>query len=171
MIYDSFEWLKTNKIQAQRMVHGIDPLRNNNIRSKEVDYNNFFCIKPNQKETPGQQPGDSFASLLQGQSVLIYSEEEQINDMSTNYETVTKKYLVVHSKSQFSSKRRLEFNQIESFVYGGFTSRFWLMKNYINLKKMKKNEHLPEQMLVWNMISIKLTSSNKFLDLIIPHHR
>jgi len=35
-------------------------------------------------------------------------------------------------------------SEIESFVYGGQTSRFWVLKNYINMQKASKKSHLAD---------------------------
>ncbi len=43
---------------------------------------------------------------------------------------------------------------IEGFIFGGFSSRFWVLKNFINLHHVDKRSHLPDNMLAWNMLSI-----------------
>ena len=57
-------------------------------------------------------------------------------------------------------------DEIDGFVFGGFTSRFWLMKNYIN--NLKPSEHNIPSMFCWNMISIQIKNKAKQLHLIIP---
>ena len=55
-------------------------------------------------------------------------------------------------------------DHIEGFIYGGFNSRFWLMKNYIN---MLAPEQITDSMLCWNMISIKIKGELKYCNLIL----
>lgn len=60
--------------------------------------------------------------------------------------------------------RDIPGNQVESFIFGGMSSRFWIMKNFIN---MEQNKDLAPNMLCWNMISIKLRDQERYIDLII----
>ena len=62
-------------------------------------------------------------------------------------------------------EKKINVRDIEDFIFGGLSSRFWILKNFINLQK---DTNLPYSMLCWNMISIKLRDSDKLIDLIIP---
>jgi len=66
---------------------------------------------------------------------------------------------------QGSKSRILWADEIESFIYGGVSSRFWVMQNFIN--NQPNTEDLPGNMLCWNMISLNYKSNEKLLDLII----
>jgi hypothetical protein len=55
-------------------------------------------------------------------------------------------------------------NDIQGFIFGGYGSRFWILKNYIN---SKSPQEIKPNMLSWNMISLKITKRDKFYDLII----
>jgi len=48
------------------------------------------------------------------------------------------------------------------------SSRFWVMKNFIN---MEKKRDLAPNMLCWNMISIKLRNEDRYIDLIIEDEK
>lgn len=62
-------------------------------------------------------------------------------------------------------EKKINVRDIEDFMFGGLSSRFWILKNFINLQK---DTNLPYSMLCWNMISIKLRNSERLIDLIIP---
>jgi len=64
--------------------------------------------------------------------------------------------------------KKLYPEDIETFMYGGFNSRFWLMKNYIN---MLKPEQLTDEMLCWKMISIHIKGELKQCNLILRNER
>ena len=69
--------------------------------------------------------------------------------------------------SKLPDKKVLGSN-IKGFIFGGFSSRFWILKNDINLAKEKD---IDDSMLCWNMISVELHNPSKCMDLIItcPH--
>jgi hypothetical protein len=52
---------------------------------------------------------------------------------------------------QNGKERKYAASDIENFVFGGFSSRFWLMQNYINLQTK-----MSSSMICWNMISLKV---------------
>ena len=37
VVYSPFDWLKQNKIQATKLIHGIDPLRDYNLLNTQAD--------------------------------------------------------------------------------------------------------------------------------------
>ncbi len=43
VVYEPFEWLKQNKIQATRLRHGVDPIRDNGLKPG-VKESNMFCF-------------------------------------------------------------------------------------------------------------------------------
>tara|TARA_B110000285_G_C15092086_1_gene599679 strand:- start:177 stop:572 length:396 start_codon:yes stop_codon:yes gene_type:complete len=51
-------------------------------------------------------------------------------------------------------------------MFGGVSSRFWVMKNFINLMPNTKAS-IPENCLCWNMITICLKQNEKQINLII----
>ena len=56
-------------------------------------------------------------------------------------------------KSQASCK----LNDIDSFVYGPFTSRFWLLRKYINMldtEKLSSDDNVPFH--AWNCITLSI---------------
>jgi hypothetical protein len=67
---------------------------------------------------------------------------------------------------KYSNGRVKRYNpqDIEGFVFGGFTSRFWLMKNYINTLPPSK---IRDNNLCWKMISIQIKGKEKQAHLII----
>jgi hypothetical protein len=52
---------------------------------------------------------------------------------------------------QNGKERKYAASDIENFVFGGFSSRFWLMQNFINLQSK-----MSSSMICWNMISLKV---------------
>lgn len=74
-------------------------------------------------------------------------------------------YCLIIDQGSSRKKKKLYSADIEHFVFGGFSSRFWLMQNYIN--HMPKHKDLPDSMLCWNMLSIHLKESGKTIDLIL----
>ena len=62
--------------------------------------------------------------------------------------------------------KKYSVDDIEGFIFGGFNSRFWLMKNYINMIKPDK---LTDEMLCWNMISIKIKGEQKQCNLVLKN--
>ena len=56
-------------------------------------------------------------------------------------------------------------HQIQGFTYGGFTSRFWVMKNYIN--NLESSEITLDSMICWKMISIQIKGFTKLVNLVI----
>ena len=55
------------------------------------------------------------------------------------------------------------FDEIESFVFGGFSSRFWALRKHINCLKDEQLDCLP--FLSWECISIKM--GHREVDLVI----
>ena len=49
-------------------------------------------------------------------------------------------------------KNEIEGSAIHGFTYGGLNTRFWMLKNAINLLPKEK---IVDQMLSWNMITIQ----------------
>ena len=60
-------------------------------------------------------------------------------------------------------------SDIESFIYGGFSSRFWILRKEINDSNTSK--FVDETKLCWNMISVKLKDNGLYLDLIIKNQK
>lgn len=81
-------------------------------------------------------------------------------DLAFNYE-----YLIVKPRQEqmfssinsWTSGASLDMTKYKSFIFGGFSSIFWLCKEYINEQDLKHGQDLPDDMLCWNMISIVLT--------------
>ena len=65
-----------------------------------------------------------------------------------------------------NNQKIIDVEDIEDFLFGGLSSRFWIMKNFINLQK---DVNLNPSMQSWNMISIKLKGSFRMIDLVIPN--
>lgn len=63
----------------------------------------------------------------------------------------------------------IQGSDIESFIFGGFSSRFWAMRKKINLSN--NNFVLDDNQLCWNFISIKLRSTGLFVDLVINNQK
>lgn len=70
----------------------------------------------------------------------------------------------------YASKTVIDAEEIEGFMFGGYDSRFWLLKKFINEMPLR-NGHLPPQMLCWNMISIKVSTSDRLYDLIVEDEK
>ena len=66
-------------------------------------------------------------------------------------EKVLRQYDIKKSSASFS------LNDVESFVYGPFTSRFWIMRKYINMldpNKLQQEEHVPFH--AWDCITLSI---------------
>ena len=67
----------------------------------------------------------------------------------------------------YKSKTIIDAAEIEAFIFGGYDSRFWLLKKFINEHPLGSDGHLPPHMLCWNFISIKVAHLDRFYDFIV----
>ena len=69
---------------------------------------------------------------------------------------------------QNGSEKKFRADELQGFIFGGFSSRFWLMQNFIN---MQEKNSLTTSMFCWNMISLSLKSKKEFINLIVPKEK
>ena len=61
------------------------------------------------------------------------------------------------------SKSSCRINKIKSFLFGGFSSRFWILRKHINSMQIEDLDDLP--FFSWQCISLEL--KNRCIDLVI----
>lgn len=81
---------------------------------------------------------------------------------SNNQNTQKRMFLCFKDDKKF---KNIDGKDIAGFTFGGVSSRFWVMKNFINL--LPANKNLPDSCLCWNMITIYLKQNEKQINLII----
>ena len=142
-------FFKKNKISAIRLKHGIDPIKQNGVRLSKFE--NAGCIMLNQDLNPDEK----FKELFQGKKLYISAGPKIKLD-----DGIVKSSIVFEQEG-----RKFEYlsSELSNFIFGGFSSRFWMLKSYISM--MPNENELPPSMLCWNMISLKLKT--KWVDLIV----
>ena len=143
--HNPYETLCVNKIQAIKLKYSIDPIKHNKVGVSPIE--SPGCIVTNKKP-------DVFYGLYQGKQVTLSAGPRDGIKMTLR---------IVHESS--GKMKELGPDQIDKFVYGGFCSRFWLMKHHANV--IEDQAKIPK---CWEMISIKYQHdfSEHQLDLIIP---
>ena len=64
------------------------------------------------------------------------------------------------------SSASCRLDQVEAMIYGGFNSRFWMMRKHINMTPINKLENLP--FYAWNCISLQFSNhQSRDVDLVI----
>lgn len=108
--------LTLSMIKCTKLKYSIDPQKYNGIKSeskiKSFMFPNFQQEKMTEKE--------KFEELFDGETVHI---TRALN--SGDHELA-----IIYRNGK---ERKYAASDIENFVFGGFSSRFWLMQNYINL--------------------------------------
>ena len=64
---------------------------------------------------------------------------------------------------EFRSKASCKLSEIRGFIYGGFSSRFWMLRKHINQLEHSGLENLP--FYAWQCITLQLDHRN--IDLVI----
>ena len=98
-----------------------------------------------------QSEEDEFHGLFEGETVYVTCGTKSIADLAIIYKN--------------GNEKKFKAEDINGFIFGGFSSRFWLMQNYIN---MQPKDSLRSSMLCWNMISISFKTKREFINLIVP---
>ena len=68
---------------------------------------------------------------------------------------------------EFKSKSSCKLSDIKGFIYGGFSSRFWMLRKHINYMDYQALDNLP--LYCWKCITLQL--EHRDLDLIIDDER
>jgi len=126
--------LTLNMIRCTKLKYSIDPQKYNGIKS-ESKIKSFMFPNFDQGKMTEQE---KFEELFDGETVHI---TRALN--SGDHELA-----IIY---QNGKERKYAASDIENFVFGGFSSRFWLMQNYINLQTK-----MSSSMICWNMISLKV---------------
>ena len=141
--YDPKEYLRKNYILGQKLNHSIDLIKDYNFDKESIKLNARDLLWPKKKET-------CIETLLIGSKVKISTTISNNLDIILNYSN--------------GRVKRYNAQDIEGFIFGGFSSRFWLLRTYINMIPTNK---LTDNMLCWKMISIQIKGKHKQCHLII----
>ena len=93
-------------------------------------------------------------NLFEGRKIKIYTEKNENLNLVFEYEG--------------GKKHTWGPDDIIGFIFGGYGSRFWVLKNYINNKNPSE---IKPNMYSWNMISLKINDRDKYYDLIIENEK
>ena len=144
--YNAVNYLQKTKITASKVKTSVDLYKNYNFTDHGHHAGCFF-------PTPCRgEKARKLENLFEGNKIQIYTEKN--DDLNLVFEYAGGK------------KHTWGPNDITGFIFGGYGSRFWVLKNYIN--NMEPNEIKPS-MLSWNMISLKITHRDKYYDLIVEN--
>ena len=138
------EYLSFKMIKCKKLNFAVDPVKNNSLEQNK----NVTCMFPHFKEKTKR---DDFMGLFEGETVYITRATKSEAELAIIYKN--------------GSEKKFRADEIQGFIFGGFSSRFWLMQNFIN---MQPPSSLSSSMLCWNMISISLKSKKEFINLIVP---
>ena len=82
-------------------------------------------------------------------------------DMRKKFEDAEKKRVVEYSEKL--SNCSCKISEIKGFIFGGFSSRFWMLRKQINSMELAEFEH--QDFYCWESISIE--TSSREIDLVI----
>ena len=134
-------------IKCKKLHFAVDPVKQNSLEKSK----NVTCMFPYFKEKTRR---DDFMRLFDGETVYVTRATKCEAELAIIY--------------QNGSEKKFRADEIQGFVFGGFSSRFWLMQNFIN---MQSKDSLTTSMLCWNMISLSLKSKREFINLIVPKEK
>lgn len=121
------------------------------------------CFMPNKKTLKPQQE-----KILENVPVKIYIEIDKAKKAKKVYAKgeLNFEQLLLCIKSD-TKVNKFDLMDITGFIFGGMSSRFWILKNKINLQKTELNE----DQLCWNMITVQTQVEGKSINLIIPNQQ
>jgi hypothetical protein len=157
-------------LKGRKVNHAIDPHKEMGLQQEPGAHLNLIFKSKN-----------CCSQIIRGHDVQIYIEGRYETRRVTFYEMLYHKtlfvsdleiYLCLKDRSSFKL-RRYNTKDIQGFIFGGSSSRFWFAKNCINLHQQGRRDLDPE-LICWNMISLTVKVSaaySKTINLIIPNER
>ena len=98
--------------------------------------------------------------IMENLEYVLEADPTQVERLIKDAENRKERFQTVGTKVSSASCR---FDQIEYFMYGGFSSRFWALRKHINCLQDEQLENLPFKS--WECISIKM--AHREVDLVI----
>lgn len=153
--FDAYAFMREFKVFATKLSYSIDPIKLNHVQQTQFESQNMFLSVQLKKSS--EKVEKDFNELFKGEYV----------DLSAGAREGNRYSLIFWEAGTRIMKRELWSEDIEHFVYGGFSSRFWVLQQYIN--RMPRGADLPDWMLCWNMITLHLKKEGKTVDLVVSN--